>query len=143
MKRVQTAALAATVAAVLVLAGSLVQGMWGRAEEEKPAPTAAIPEPPSERVRVEVLNAGGVPGAARDATRLLRARGFDVVYFGNGRGFGPDTSQVIDRAGREGVARDVADALDISRVRSRPDTTLYLEVTVVLGRDWKQPAATP
>jgi hypothetical protein len=59
-----------------------------------------------------------------------------VVYFGNNRGFAPDSSLVLDRVGKREHADEVARAIDIPRVDSRPDTTLYLEVTVVLGRDW-------
>lgn len=137
MKKVQTVGMTLTLAAVLVLGGSLLWGLREGGAEVVPVPGAAgLPEAPEGRGRVEVLNAGGVPGAAREATRLLRDRGFDVVYFGNARGFSPDTSRVLDRAGRGEPAEAVAEALEIGRVDSRPDTTLLLEVTVVLGRDW-------
>jgi len=46
---------------------------------------------------------------------------------------------VLDRIGTLDRARDVADALRIRNLRSEPDSNLYLDVTVVLGRDW-QPA---
>lgn len=137
MTRPRTLGLAATVAAVLVLAGSLVLGLR---RGEKPTAAIEAPRPvarPGTRVRVEVLNAGGVPGVAREATRILRGRGYDVVYFGNARGFAPDSSLVLDRVGREEVARGVAEALAIPRVATRPDSSLYLEVSVVLGKDWK------
>ena len=88
------------------------------------------------RVRVEVLNGGGQAGAAREATDQLRDLGFDVVFFGNAGTFEEDSSRVLDRMGRLEVARDVADALGIRNVRSEPDANLYLDVTVVLGRDW-------
>ncbi|MDP9349842.1 MAG: LytR C-terminal domain-containing protein [Gemmatimonadota bacterium] len=143
MKRAKTLGLAATVAAVLVLGGSLVLGIRGEPLPDGPHPTAGAPEPPrppEERVRVEVLNASGVAGAAREATRILRDRGFDVVYFGNARGFAPDSSLVLDRLGTGEHAEAVGEALEIERVRSRPDPTRYLEVTVVIGKDWTGPA---
>lgn len=90
-----------------------------------------------ERVRVEVLNAGGRPDMARRAMDILRSRGFDVVYFGNAESFGHDTSRVLDRVGRVEAARDVADALGIEVVESEADRNLYLDVTVRLGRDWE------
>lgn len=92
------------------------------------------------RIRVEVLNAGGVGGAARSATDRLRDAGFDVVYFGNADEFGRDTSVVLDRVGELAPARGVADALGIRSVRSVPDSNLYLDVSVWLGTDW--PTAT-
>lgn len=142
MRRLETLGLLATLAAVTLLVGSLLVGLRAEGEPDSPPlATAVIADEPGERVRVEVLNAAGTPGLARAATRLLRERSFDVVYFGNAGSFGGDTSWVIDRVGRLEDAQRVADALRIARVRSAPDTTLFLEVTVVLGRDWEGGAA--
>jgi hypothetical protein len=94
------------------------------------------PAPPTERVRVEVLNAGGVPGQARAATVLLRDLGWDVVSFGNARSFDSDSSMVVDRVGRADLARAVADILGIQQVISDPDPNLFVDVTVRLGKDW-------
>lgn len=100
----------------------------------------SLPERPlpqiGERVRVEVLNAGGERGVARIATDELRSLGFDVVYFGNAETFDAEMSAVVDRVGRMEAARAVANALGIRNVRSEPDTSLYLDTTVLLGRDW-------
>jgi hypothetical protein len=85
---------------------------------------------------VEVLNGGGVTGAARTATELLRELGFDVVFFGNAETFSRDTSVVLDRVGRLDAARAVAAGLGIRRVRSKPDSSLYVDVTVRLGAEW-------
>jgi hypothetical protein len=133
MKRVRLAALVLLLGAVLVGVASMV-GQWWGGEEAATAPVAELP--PGERVRVEVLNAAGVPGLARIATDRLRDAGFDVVYFGNNRGFAPESSLVLDRVGKPEHADEVARAIEIPRVLSRPDSTLYLEVTVVLGKDW-------
>jgi hypothetical protein len=135
VKRLQTIGLAVTVLLVAALAGSAAMGFF------QPRPAAEVPPPPEavidgDRLRVEVLNGAGVPGLARDVTRLLRQRNFDVVFYGNAPGGARDTSVVIDRVGRIEDAQRVADALGIEVVRSAPDTTLYLEATVVLGRDW-------
>ena len=69
----------------------------------------------------------------------LRDHGFDVVFFGNAGSFGRDSSVVLDRVGAMEAARGVADALGIRNVRSEPDSNLYLDVSVVLGADWKPP----
>jgi len=134
VKRGQTIGLAAVATAVLLLAGSMIVGMVGDAGA--PGPVDAPARTVARRVRVEVLNASGVSGLARTATERLRDGGYDVVYFGNARGFGPDTSMVLNRAGEPENAHGVARLLDIARVVTRPDSTLYLEVTVVIGRDW-------
>ncbi len=143
MKRLRTAALAATLLLVAGLVASMALGFGSGGGPGAPSAPEEVPDVPAakaapgERVRVEVLNAAGVPGLARVATRTLRERGFDVVYFGNARGFSPESTLVIDRVGREETAREVAAALEVERVSSRPDSTLLLEVTVVIGRDWK------
>ena len=91
------------------------------------------------RVRVEVLNAGGIDGLARDATDYLRDSGFDVVNFGNVQDFGDDSSVVLDRVGRYETARAVAEVLGIDNVLSEPDSNLYVDVSVLLGSEWRRP----
>lgn len=94
------------------------------------------------RVRVEVLNGGGVTGMARAATQVLRRSGFDVVDFGNAPVFDSTrSSEVVDRVGRTDIARAVADALGIDNVHSDPDPNLFVDVTVVVGRAWTEPVA--
>lgn len=101
------------------------------------APVGVIPD--STSIRVEVLNAAGVSGMAREATGRLRELGFDVVYYGNAESFGRDSSLVIDRVGSWELAQAVAGAMGISRVETRKDSTLLLDVTVLLGGDWSLP----
>jgi len=117
-----------------VLVGSAVSQWRG-------APAVPLPQSVHRRgagrVRVEVLNGGGYAGAAREATETLRDLGFDVVFFGNAGTSGGDSSVVLDRMGALDRARDVADALGIRNLRSEPDSNLYLDVTVVLGMDWR------
>lgn len=155
-KRLQTIGLFLTLLVVAVLAGSLAAGLVrGRAgEPARPEDAHGVAEPsggaaaarPAGRVRVEVLNASGVPGLAAKGRTVLRDRGFDVVYVGNARGFAPDTSLVLDRVGRMEVARSVADQMEIPRVYARPDSNVFVDVTVVLGKDWMaedEPVAEP
>jgi hypothetical protein len=144
-KRLQTIGLFVLLLVVAVLVGSLAAGLVGRrgwggddvaAADSARAPARSTVPRPAGRVRVEVLNASGVPGLARRGTEVLRDGGFDVVNYSNGPGFAPDSSLVLDRVGRMEVARSVADALQIPRVYARPDSNVYVDVTVVLGRDW-------
>jgi len=89
------------------------------------------------RVRVEVLNAGGRAGMAREATSFLRDVGFDVVDFGNAGSFDADSTVVIDRSNRPEAAAAVARALGNAVVREEPNPNLYVDVTVLLGGDWE------
>jgi hypothetical protein len=132
--RLRTALLLIVLAVVAVLLWSSVQGV--RSGEEPRIGPVEIAVPGRDAIRVEVLNASGVPGVARRGTERLRSRGFDVVYYGNASGFSPESSVVIDRAGNTAAADSVAGALGLRSVRVNPDSTLYLDVTVVLGRDW-------
>jgi len=139
--RARGVAALAVVLAVAVLGGSAISQWRGRSSSA--ASDAARRPNPSDRVRVEVLNGGGQFGAARQATEQLRDLGFDVVFFGNASAFGRDSSVVLDRVGALGSARDVADALGIRNVRSEPDPNLYLDVSVVLGKDWISATVAP
>ncbi|HEX6039089.1 LytR C-terminal domain-containing protein [Longimicrobium sp.] len=156
-KRLQTIGLFGLLLVVAGLVGSLVAGVMGgqrggagdgvaadsgRAPSERAAARSDVPRP-TERVRVEVLNASGVPGLARRGTEALRDVGFDVVNYGNAPGFAPDSSLVLDRVGRMELARSVADAIQVPRVYARPDSNVYVDVTVVLGRDWAAENADP
>ncbi len=91
------------------------------------------------RVTVEVLNAGGVSGVAREATAALRSAGFDVVSFGNASSFDQVESVVVDRIGDPNLALSVASVLGIRNVRSEPDSNLYLDISVLLGSQWLPP----
>lgn len=138
-RRVRALILVAALLAAGVLAGSSLSQWWDVPGSEAAAATARSVLAPRERVRVEVLNAGGRPNLAREATDVLRDDGFDVVYFGNAGEFGEEPSVVLDRVGRPDLARGVADALGIRSVRSEPDSNLFVDVSVRLGEEWMRP----
>lgn len=130
------------VAASVVGVGVLAVSDQGPAA---PATVRSVPVSiPRGRVRVEVLNGGGVTGMARAATGVLREWGLDVVDFGNAPSFDAErASVVIDRVGREDLARAVAAVLGIDNVRSEPDSNLYVDVSVLLGSEWTRPGGEP
>ncbi len=94
--------------------------------------------PDSVRIRVEVLNATSVRGLARSATFHLRDLGFDVVGSGNSAER-HDSSVVIVRSGRMEWGELAAKALGGARVESRPDTSRYVDLTILLGTGWRPP----
>ena len=125
---------------MLLTGGVLLARAWrsdGPATTRAAAPDASATA--SERVKVEVLNATTVRGLARRATLHLRDRGFDVLYMGTAT-TQLDSTLVLDRSGHPDRARRVADALGGARVESRPDSSRYLDVTVMLGRSWRAPS---
>jgi hypothetical protein len=94
--------------------------------------------PDGVRIRVQVLNTTTTRGLARRATRLLRDRGFDVVEIGT-TSPALDTTLVLDRSGHPDWASLVAATLRPARAVARPDSSRYLDVTVLLGRTWRPP----
>ena len=102
------------------------------------APSADARAPEGARVRVQVVNTTTTRGLARRATALLRDRGFDVVETGTASD-AIDSTLVLDRSGHPDWARRVAAALGAARVEARPDSSRYLDVTVLLGRSWRPP----
>ena len=93
--------------------------------------------PDGTRIKVEVLNATKTKGLARRATLYLRDRGFDVVGSGN-VSEQRATSIVYDRSSHPAWARLVARAMN-APVSTRPDSSRYLDVTVLIGADWRPP----
>jgi len=138
-ERLRTLTLLAVLLGVGILLGSSVAQWWGSA----PAlPVGSGSGQIQGRLRVEVLNSGGTPGVAREATVLLRDRGLDVVYYGNAENFSQEPSVVLDRVGDLDGARAAAEVLGISEVRASPDSSLFVDVTVRLGPEWSPETAT-
>lgn len=96
-----------------------------------PVPTA------DDRIMVEVLNGSGRPGLARVATRVLRSQGLDVVHLGNAPAV--DSTTVYVRRGDEDAGKRVRRALAQGRLVSARDTTRHVDVSVVLGPDYRGP----
>jgi hypothetical protein len=128
----------------LVIGGAAVYGArrFEKARAvEKTKRDAALPArlaPPGVRIKVEVLNATSTRGLARRATMFLRDRGFDVVASGTSREQRGETL-VIDRSNHPEWARLVAEAMS-APVESHPDSSRYLDVTVLIGANWRPPA---
>jgi hypothetical protein len=85
---------------------------------------------------VEVLNGTRRSGAARAATRMLRRRGLDVVFFGNADQT-VDSTRVIVRRGDPGRGREVRLALGVGRIVVETDTLRRVDVSVILGTDFR------
>jgi hypothetical protein len=133
----------AGIAVFAVLLGAFAASTILRhSEGRREAPATQGVEPASEaapvaraRIRVEVRNGSGVRGAAERVTSHLRREGFDVVDFGNADRFDHERTIVIDRSGNPLFTREVAVALQDVPIASRLDSSLYLDVTVMIGAD--------
>jgi len=136
------------VAALVVAAG--VVGVRRYRASHRPASPAAATAPPtydktafnthapdSSHITVEVINATKVRGLGRRATFYLRDRGFDVMYVATTKEVRAST-MVLDRSGHPDRAKLVGQALHAPS-QSAPDSTRYIDVTVLLGNDWTPP----
>ena len=94
--------------------------------------------PEGTRVRIEVLNATDTRGLARRAMFALRDAGFDVVYFGN-TSERSDSSVIRDRSGHADWAALAARAVHGARIETKPDSSHFLDLTVLVGRNWAPP----
>lgn len=128
--------MAAGAAAVVVIGAGLL--VWGMRDGLAPPARVPVLVPDGVRIKVEVLNASEVRGLARRATMALRDAGFDVVGFGNADGI-RDSTLVLSRSGHDDWAALVSRALGGARIEARPDSSRYLDVTVLLGSDWRPP----
>ncbi len=107
-------------------------------EDAGTRPADAAPLLGGDRIVVEVLNGSGRRGLARTATRALRQAGFDVVYFGT-ISDSIAITQVLARRGDSLSAAKVVRALGAGHATVRPDTLLRVDVTVLLGGDYRAP----
>lgn len=114
-------------------AGTGPRGAGARAVDDSARAPAGV------RVRVEVLNATRTRGLARRATMHLRDLGFDVVGTGNAGGAPRARTLVLVRSGEQAWGERVARAMGGAGVETRPDSSRYLDVTVLLGGDWQPP----
>ncbi len=133
-------------------ASTTAEGLNSRAEtpaktETPPASQTPIaqttepePEPVPRKIQVEVLNGCGVSGLARRTMRILRKAGFDVVKTDNYKTSNVRQTFIIDRVGNKAKAEKLAQALGIpsKRIRTEKDPSLALDVTLVLGKDYRQ-----
>ena len=132
---------AVAVVVVLAVAAGVVVALRGPSTRAPQAVRQRVDAeaPAGVRIRVEVLNATRVRGIARRATMHLRDRGFDVVSVGTSRET-RDSTVVLDRSQHPEWAELVAKALGGARVERAPDSSRYLDVTVLIGTSWRPPA---
>lgn len=87
-------------------------------------------------ITVEVWNASRQEGLAKRATKTIRKAGFDVVKYGSYPSRQPRTL-VVDRTGNVRAAQAVAGALPSAEVVSNIDRSHLVDVSVILGDDYK------
>lgn len=124
----------------LLLLGLVVVLLARPRREMIPGHAYAIPSG-RDRILVEVLNRTSTAGLARAATRQLREHGLDVVYFGNNPAPAPapgdDSTRILVRQGNADAGEAVARALGTGIVQVATDTLRRVDISVVLGSDYR------
>lgn len=113
-----------------------VTGFLRRAERPTRTDHAFAIPPVQGRLMVEVLNGTRKQGAARTATRMLRSHGVDVVFLGNADS-ASGLTRVIVRRGDPERARTVAAVLRTGKILVETDTFRRVDVSVILGDDFR------
>jgi hypothetical protein len=125
---------------LLAAAGGLAWAVLRPRGNDPGAPQVNVPEPNG--ITVEVLNGSNRQGLARVVTRVLRAEGFDVMFFGTSRD-SVRATEVLLRRGDSTAALRVAKVLGVPGIRVAIDTLLRLDVTVLLGPDYQSRVPSP
>lgn len=124
---------------VLLATGALMASFWLQWRDAD-LPGSASPDAPAleRRLKVEVLNGSGEPGAARVVGDALLVEGYDVVTVDNADAFDHGVTHVIDRSGVGTAIGELAGRIgsDSTYVALEPD--LLLDATIILGADWRE-----
>lgn len=89
-------------------------------------------------IRVEVINATGIPGLARKVTFLLRQDGFDVVYYSSSRDTIKKTVVVERSDSSMSHAKHLAKWLGCKEITMEWDYDKISDCALVLGLDFNQ-----
>lgn len=93
----------------------------------------------NQTIRVEVLNGCGVSGIGMKVRNIIIKKGFDVVRVDNARQKDFEETVVLDRASETlEHAKHFARQFGVKNMGKDVDQSLYLEVTVVIGQDYKK-----
>ena len=100
-------------------------------------------EHPNQNIEVEVLNGCGVPFLAAKTTDYLRSKHFDVVFSGDAKNQLYQHTMILQRNEKIESLKKIADSFGLELDDSKhiiivPDESLCLDVTVILGVDYRK-----
>jgi len=95
---------------------------------------------PNLSIQLDVQNGTNENGVASRITEYLRKNGMDVVEMGNYRSNDIERTLILDRSGEKSKAKRVAMILGVNErnILQQMNNSLYLDVTVVIGKDFKE-----
>ncbi len=100
-------------------------------------------EHPNQSIEVEVLNGCGVANLAARTTDFLRSKHFDVVFSGDAKNQLYQHTMILQRNEKIESLKKIADSFGLELDDSKhiiivPDESLCLDVTVILGADYRK-----
>jgi anionic cell wall polymer biosynthesis LytR-Cps2A-Psr (LCP) family protein len=114
-------------------------GIWlrDRIETVKKFISDEGPAPFGDEIKMAILNGSGNPGQAQNLRNYFIEYGFNVVHYGNALRNDYETTMVVDRIGRPGLAKRIADIINCKEVYTKIDDTLLVDVTIIIGNDFE------
>jgi LytR cell envelope-related transcriptional attenuator len=99
-----------------------------------------LPSSTAHMLEIEVLDGAGNMKAAQYVTNVLRSQKYDVVEMKRNNEGMIERTYVIDRSGNLEATQKLATALGIAhdKVFQKIDRNLFLDVTVVVGKDFSR-----
>jgi hypothetical protein len=112
----------------------------GKEAKEITDTTKSITNQPNLSIQLDVQNGTNENGVATGITDYLRKNGIDVVEIGNYKSKDIERTLIIDRVGDKNKAKKVAAVLGVNdkNIIQQLNNSLYLDVTVVIGKDYKE-----
>ncbi len=90
------------------------------------------------KIKVEIQNGCGVPGAAHLFTDFLREEGFDVVSSTNASNFMYQKTKILHHSNDISRANELASAIGISEnlIEIEQNDFLFHDLTLIIGRNY-------
>jgi hypothetical protein len=106
---------------------------------EEVTPETLIASKRYPNVSVEILNGCGVSGVAAQFKDLVHAKTFDVLNTENAAHFKYDETLILARTENSDSAYKLAEELGLTRdrVRVEPDASRAVDITMIVGHDYK------
>jgi polyisoprenyl-teichoic acid--peptidoglycan teichoic acid transferase len=90
--------------------------------------------------RVEVLNGNGRPGIGQEVAKRLVPKGYRVVLDANAKSFDYETTQIViysDSKQAQSIGRDIRETLGVGDIVLSRQRQTVVDVTVVIGKDYR------
>lgn len=89
----------------------------------------------NKNIKIEVLNGGGIPGAATKAADTLKGQGYDIVKIGNVSGITYNNTQIINRTDDKSVVDNLKKMFKNAIVVDDTGGNNDADVTIILGKN--------